>query len=312
MIPRIFHFVFGLREQKEPFHLMYYLCLASCIRVNQPEKVYFHYHYEPYGPWWDLIKPHLLLRHVELEQFVVNHDYTDQSLTPYRYAHISDFARLHILLEYGGVYADIDTLFVKPLPDAIFQYPCVMGEEYSPVTSQGSLCNAWIAAEKDSAFCRIWLQRMPQAFDGTWSNHSTLLPWRLAQEFAHLVHVEPEASFFALDHQSENINRLFVQLVALPEHAYSLHLWNHLWFDAKRRDFSCFHAGLLTVDYVRYAHTTYAQHARKHLPPQAQGSFGTYLWQKLQLLAMQTVQYPFVCLRSIKKKLRTIWHAATH
>src|SRR5690606_8825138 len=26
-IPNVFHFVFGLRVQDEPFHLMYYLCL---------------------------------------------------------------------------------------------------------------------------------------------------------------------------------------------------------------------------------------------------------------------------------------------
>ena len=47
MIPNIFHFVFGLKEQTEPFHLMYYLCLASCIEVNTPDKVCFHYHHEP-------------------------------------------------------------------------------------------------------------------------------------------------------------------------------------------------------------------------------------------------------------------------
>lgn len=35
------HFAFGLWTQTEPFHLMYYLCLASCKAVNNPERIYF-------------------------------------------------------------------------------------------------------------------------------------------------------------------------------------------------------------------------------------------------------------------------------
>ena len=34
-IPNVYHFVFGLRPQTEPFHLMFYLCLASCLAVNR-------------------------------------------------------------------------------------------------------------------------------------------------------------------------------------------------------------------------------------------------------------------------------------
>jgi hypothetical protein len=59
--PRDFHFVFGLREQREPFHILHYLCLASCRAVNRPHAIHFHYRHEPFGPWWEKIKPHLRL-----------------------------------------------------------------------------------------------------------------------------------------------------------------------------------------------------------------------------------------------------------
>ena len=36
-IPRVAHFIWGLREQDEPFHLIHYLCLESCRRVLQPD-----------------------------------------------------------------------------------------------------------------------------------------------------------------------------------------------------------------------------------------------------------------------------------
>ena len=46
----------------------------------------------------------------------------------------------------------------------------------------------------------------------------------------------------------------------------SIHLWSHLWWERRRRDFSDFHAGLITEDYVREGRTTYAVAARPFLP----------------------------------------------
>jgi len=52
--PRIVLFVFGLRPQDEPFHLVHYLAVASCRAVLQPDDIRFHCHELPYGPYWDL------------------------------------------------------------------------------------------------------------------------------------------------------------------------------------------------------------------------------------------------------------------
>src|SRR5690606_20697852 len=122
---------------------------------------------------------------------------------------------------------------------------------------EGSLCNAWIASAPGAEFGRLWLQEKGNAFDGSWSNHSTLLPHRLWRRHPEYIDVEPESSFYALDWTPQGIEDLFVRQVSLPEQAYSLHLWNHLWFAPDRLDFSHFHEGLLTVDSVRHANTTY-------------------------------------------------------
>ncbi len=47
---------------------------------------------------------------------------------------------------------------------------------------------------------------------------------------------------------------------------YSMHLWNHLWWDRWRKDFSDFHGDLLTQHYIRTKDTTYNVIARKYLP----------------------------------------------
>lgn len=283
MIPNVFHFVFGLREQTEPFHLMYYLCLASCLEVNRPDAVHFHYHNEPYGEWWERIKSRLTLRRIEPEQLVAGYQYDDPRVAAFRYAHLADFARLNILLEEGGIYADIDTLFLRPFPREWLSRQFILGHEKNPADTKngGSLCNAWIASAAGSEFCRRWLEGMHDAFDGSWSNHSTLLPYRLSKTFPQLLDVEPESAFYALDWTPRRINDLFLRSVQLPENAYSLHLWNHLWFDSKRLDFSHFHAQRLNPDYLCFANTTYARHAQRFLPADVRGSRLAYIFQQL-------------------------------
>lgn len=303
-IPNVFHFVFGLRRQTEPFHLMYYLCLQSCLEVNRPDAVHFHYQHEPFGPLWELIRPRLVLRRIAPRDSVAaDFRYEDPLLVRFRYTHLADFERLRILVEEGGIYADIDTLFLRPVPAEWRNRQYILGHERVPGTASqdGSLCNAWIASAPGAEFGRLWLAEMTAAFDGTWSNHSTLLPYRLARRHPELVHVEPATSFYALDWSPEGIDGLFRRPVDLPGEAYSLHLWNHLWFDADRLDFSVFHAGLLTPEYVAHADTTYARHARRFLPAGlAQGAV-EYTRQQLAELIL----HPRRAWRGLRNRMRT-------
>jgi len=285
-IPNVFHFVFGLKRQTEPFHLMYYLCLESCLQVNRPDAVFFHHHFEPYGEWWERIKPKLQLRHIALERFVADYDYADPRIAAFRYAHMSDFARLRILHDEGGFYADIDTLFLRPVPSSWRSRHFIIGRETVPpqANQDGSLCNAWLGSRPGSEFCGIWLDRLQTAFDGQWSNHSTLLPYRLSRQLPWLLDVEPTTSFYALDWTPQGIADLFLRHVILPDDAYSLHLWNHLWIDPRRVDFSHFHGNRLTMDYVRFAGSTYAKHARRFLPPGLSANRAAYGWQNFKSL----------------------------
>ena len=90
----------------------------------------------------------------------------------YRYAHHADFIRLDALIEHGGVYADIDTIFVRAFPDELFAAPFVIGRE-PPVRDERtgewrpSLCNALLMSEPGAAFARAWRERMAAALNGT-------------------------------------------------------------------------------------------------------------------------------------------------
>ena len=109
--------------------------------------------------------------------------------------------RLDALVEHGGVYADIDTIFVRPLPDALYREKFVIGREPAVVDEitgelRPSLCNALMMAEPGSVFGRTWRARMGAAINGTWSNHSGFLAQTLSEELPDEVRLEPEASFF--------------------------------------------------------------------------------------------------------------------
>jgi len=271
-IPPVAHFVFGLMEQTEPFHLVHFLAIESCRRLLQPETIYLHYNQLPYGVYWDLVRPHLTPVRVDLVPEVLEGPVNEQ-LVParYRYAHHADFIRLDALIELGGVYADIDTLFLRPLPEDLYCEQFVIGEE-DPVRDERtgevrpSLCNAVLISAPGAGFARAWRARMDDALNGTWSNHSGFLARAVADERRHAVRVERRSTFFPARCTVEGLRALLEEKDLDVEGSLTLHLWAHLWWQADRRDFSSVHAGMLTADYVRSVDTTYNRLARPYLP----------------------------------------------
>ena len=278
MIANIYHFIFGLRAQTEPFHLAHYLCLESCRRVNAPQAIWFHYDHEPYGPLWERIKPHLTLRRVTREPMPqARYQESDEGrlieASGWSYAHEADFIRLKVLREHGGVYADIDTLFVAPPPAHLFEATCVLGDEGALPDERGllrpSLCNALIMAAPGAPFVARWLDESYRAFDGKWTSHSCQLATRLWQDCPDDVHVVPRQYFYRHPWTVAGMQSLFERVDPDLRDVFSLHLCSHLWWDAARTDFTRFHAGLLTEDWVRAGASTYALLARPFLPPPA-------------------------------------------
>lgn len=274
-IPRHFHFVFGLRPQTEPFHVVYYLCLESCLRVNRPERLTVHLHHEPHGPWWDRIRGRIEVARGIPSEHVRDEAYRGHE-REFSYAHHADFIRLDRLIEHGGVYADMDTLFVRPYPDEWFrEESCVLGREAPVPASPGaeprpSVCNAVILAERGAPFLRAWREAMPREFDGSWSRHSCDLAHRLAAERAEWVRVVEEEAFYPFMWTVGDLRALLEERREPPAGAYSVHLWNHLWWDARRTDFSAFNQERLTPRFIRGGGNTYAWAARRFLPPRSE------------------------------------------
>jgi hypothetical protein len=275
-IPRIAHFVFGLAPSEEPFHLVHYLAIASCLGLVQPDEVHVHCHELPYGFYWDLIRPRVTLHRVEPVPEVTDFAYPDPGVARYSYAHHADFVRLDVLAEYGGLYADIDTLFVAPIPDELWQAPAVIGREadvLDPATGRDreSVSNALLLAAPGSTFVKTWRAEMPGALDGSWSAHSCFLAHDLTARIPDAVHVESQRTFHAFAPSPAGLRRLLVERDDDLDGVCSVHLNAHLWWDEQRRDFSDVYARQIDERWVRNSDATYAVLARPHLP--THGSF---------------------------------------
>jgi hypothetical protein len=129
-----------------------------------------------------------------------------------------------------------------------------------------SLCNALIMSPPGGEFVRMWADKMREAFDGSWSHHSTFLPQELNEQHPELIHIEPSRSFYRHMWTPQGLHTLLQGLDDDFSGIYSLHLWSHLWWSKKRTDFSPFHGGLLTEAHIRNTDTTYTIIARKFLP----------------------------------------------
>ena len=104
---------------------------------------------------------------------------------------------LQVLIEEGGIYADIDTMFIKPYVKEFYSQQFVMGLE-----APNQLCNALMMSEKNAEFPKIWLSRFKDVFvggnpgDAGWNTHSQILSTQLAREYPHLISCLNNIPFF--------------------------------------------------------------------------------------------------------------------
>lgn len=260
-IPNIVHYVYGLKAPRggdgaaEEFPYYAYLGMRSALVSLRPDKIMFHCIKEPQGYWWDQVKnwegwidetdrttdePNG--RRKGLVEVVPAREFetVGKSNRPvHNYAHKADILRLEVLLEYGGIYLDIDTFVFKSFRDErLLMHDTVMGMEArhlsllhgihsdDEMTPKG-LCNAVILAKKGSEFLRIWLDAYETFEDDWWTEHSVKLPWLLARLHPTMITVLSERALFWPLWSSDHIDAVYVK----DEYSFeaSGQLGYHMW-----------------------------------------------------------------------------------
>jgi GT2 family glycosyltransferase len=264
-IPNILHFVYGMEPQTEEFELYKYIAVMSAWTVNRPEKVYFYYRYEPFGKWWEKIKPILTMEMVEPISSIFGNPVCHR-------AHQADILRLQKLIERGGIYLDIDTISVstmRPFLGSNHHFIIEKQDSYNP-DQDGQvygICNAVMLSRPYARFPMKWLSQYrtfrSKGDDENWDEHSVRLPKQL-------IKMEPDSTNITLLSGKsflyplwEDMRRvLFKPEVSVEEYrkiageSYCIHLWD-----------SSMHSILvsMTEDFIMETDTLYNVLARKFL-----------------------------------------------
>lgn len=120
-IPKIVHFVYGLRDPEPTLDLIHYIAIKSAHDTLKPEKIMFHYHHLPVGENFERARPMLTLNKVPLVEKVFGRPVS-------HYAHRADVVRLQVLEEFGGIYLDLDLISLKPV-DHLLNREFIMAQE---------------------------------------------------------------------------------------------------------------------------------------------------------------------------------------
>ena len=222
-IPNIVHFVYGM-EKGAVFGLVQYLSIASASAVLKPTHIYMHCTHLPSGFYWDLLVGIVEVRRIKEINSVFGNPVT-------HYAHKADVARLRALLEYGGIYLDLDVISLSSF-DHLLNNDFVMGQEGE--NGRIGLCNAVIIASNESKFLRIWYDNYASFNQSHWNYHSVLLPGKLAAENPDYITVLNHTTFFWPLWDTRALDVMYRS----HEYQYTDNLAVHLWNSAAVRDHS--------------------------------------------------------------------------
>ena len=187
LIPNIAHIIWV--KSKTPIDFLFCLTILSLLHIAKVDKVYIHGESPPTGIYWSIIKDNpkiqVVFRHFQGKVFE-----TDVKVTP----HISDVLRADIIMKYGGIYIDVDAIFVKPLDINIRGYEAVMSPDiyFSNQHPFPELLNGGVTiAKKNSEFWRLQMQSMKHYIDSEWGYNALKMPYKIKERNPETILIDP-------------------------------------------------------------------------------------------------------------------------
>ncbi|XP_064621115.1 uncharacterized protein LOC135483972 [Lineus longissimus] len=193
-VPSLVHFTWYGKPHMRFHHMV---CFLSVYYRIKPKRILMWYESKPEGEYWDYLKKNIT-DFSKLVRLVYRKAPTAIFGRPIRVTeHKSDIVRLEAVMNYGGIYLDLDVMVIKSF-DPLRRYDVTLGMEHNK-----GLCNGIIIAKKGAEFLKIWHSEYKTFNDGSWDGHSIRLPFKLSQQYPNLIHVETDTlnrpSWFELD-----------------------------------------------------------------------------------------------------------------
>ena len=167
-VPNIVHFILLDAE----FGFMFWLAVRSAIVYAKPERIQIYTTMSKKS----LHTQNCWLRRVVEDKPLVHVTYLSWTNFPSRIrnykirnlAHFSDWLRLAVLWEQGGIYMDTDAILVKPLDPLMYSHAVVSRQ------ATGRPGNGMFVVRPNSCFVCRYSRVACKNFDGRWATHSSV------------------------------------------------------------------------------------------------------------------------------------------
>ena len=164
--------------------------------------------------------------------------YVKQAYEAKKWAFVTDYIRLDVLYEYGGIYMDTDVELVKPL-DPFLKYDCFIGFQHERYVNTGlvtgaTACHPFIEENKsvylDFSFqdnddshqlmvCQEYTTNILKA-------HGLVVPCTGQIQIVEGIHVFPPEYFCPYDHRAFKLTQ--------TDNTVAIHHFASSWWDAER------------------------------------------------------------------------------
>ena len=161
----------------------------------------------------------------------------------------SDYDKVKILIEQGGIYLDMDVMVVRPFDD-VRRYGCTLGLENLIRT-----CAGVIVCEKHHPFLYVWLDTYYDDYEEykhIWAFHSGNVPTVLIRRYPNLIHIEP-MKFHRPGPHPDFLGSIWGNLTFPWEENYSVHTYIRLLNKFP----------IITEETIKTMNSTYGQMARQ-------------------------------------------------
>ncbi|MBA0884750.1 glycosyltransferase family 32 protein [Flavobacterium undicola] len=168
----------------------------------------------------------------------LSHPFVKEAYFQKKWAFVSDFVRLKVLYENGGVYLDVDMMIVKSINDLLV-HSCFFGAEEIKIISGGI-----IGSEKNHAFIKVCLDNydliklnetinfnemiIPKLLTSTYMKFYEKSLFEKIVETNSLV-IYPSSYFYPLPNKKKNDVKNYKKYV--QHSTFAVHLWNASWVE---------------------------------------------------------------------------------
>ena len=206
------HFLGGF--EFENFTLSSFLAVKAAKINGKASKIYFHYHkLEPEGDWFEKAKQFIDKIIPVPSSFILER--TDAPMT--------DYVRLKILQEYGGIYLDLDVFVLKDLT-SFWNASFVIANDKSTGTELVS--NSFIATFKNNSFITTWMSFFTSTHTPDSDYYCCRLPQMLLRRNQNVISLKSD-TFYEPSKDHMGLKDAFLDKFFEYDKNYATKLWEN-------------------------------------------------------------------------------------